>query len=137
MVWWYIIKCNKDCHGGNIWRFRTRVKSFNQSRCLSRKYEDCLCYSKFQKQWWVHALRGKCRHSELFWSAFPRILTRNTDSFYAVLLTNYRRILVLPCFSKILERIMYNRVYDFLTKNKIFTSNSLAFSLHIQQNMQS
>ena len=27
------------------------------------------------------------------------------------LLTNYRPISVLPCFSKILERIMYDRLY--------------------------
>ena len=45
------------------------------------------------------------------------------------LLTNYRLISVLPCFSKIPERIMYNRIYDFLT-------NKLAFLLHIQQNME-
>ena len=35
------------------------------------------------------------------------------------LLTNYRPISVLPCFSKILERIMYDRLYNYLTENKI------------------
>ena len=35
------------------------------------------------------------------------------------LLTNYRPISYLPYFSKILERIMYNRVHEFLTENKI------------------
>ena len=34
------------------------------------------------------------------------------------LLTNYRPISVLPCFSKILERIMYDRLYSYLTENK-------------------
>ena len=35
------------------------------------------------------------------------------------LLTNYRLISVLPCFSKILEKIMYNRLYVFLETNKL------------------
>ena len=30
------------------------------------------------------------------------------------LLTNYRPISVLPCFSKLLERIMYNRLFKYL-----------------------
>ena len=33
----------------------------------------------------------------------------NTD------LSNYRPIPVLPCFSKILERLMYNRLYEHLS----------------------
>ena len=32
---------------------------------------------------------------------------------------NYRPISVLPCFSKILERIMYNRLFKYLTANEI------------------
>ena len=47
------------------------------------------------------------------------------------LLTNYRPTSILPCFSRILEGIMYNRVYDFLTENKIYMKNCLTFSLHI------
>ncbi|XP_065680546.1 uncharacterized protein LOC136094511 [Hydra vulgaris] len=30
---------------------------------------------------------------------------------------NYRPISILPCFSKLLERIMYNRLYNYLTEN--------------------
>ena len=37
----------------------------------------------------------------------------NTD------LSNYRSISVLPCFSKILERLMYNRLYKLLSNLKI------------------
>ena len=33
--------------------------------------------------------------------------------------TNYRPISVLLCFSTILERIMYNRLYKYLTKNNL------------------
>ena len=33
-------------------------------------------------------------------------------------LGNYRPISVLPCFSKILERIVYNRIYKYLKENK-------------------
>jgi len=32
---------------------------------------------------------------------------------------NYRPVSVLPCLSTILERIVYNRSYDFLCKNNI------------------
>ena len=32
-------------------------------------------------------------------------------------ISNYRPISVLPCFSKILERIMYNRLYNYFTEN--------------------
>ena len=34
-------------------------------------------------------------------------------------LSNYRQISVLPCFSKILDHVIYNRVYMYLQKNKI------------------
>ena len=34
-------------------------------------------------------------------------------------LGNYRPISVLPCFSKILEKIMYDRLYKYLTDNSI------------------
>ena len=37
-------------------------------------------------------------------------------------LSNYRPISVLPCFSKMLERIMYRRLYSYLQKNKILYS---------------
>ena len=42
-------------------------------------------------------------------------------------LGNYRPISVLPCFSKILERIMYNRLYNHLVKNKILYSKQFGF----------
>ena len=34
-------------------------------------------------------------------------------------ISNYRAIFALPCFPKILERIMYNRLYDYFTANSI------------------
>ena len=33
--------------------------------------------------------------------------------------SNYRPISVLPCFSKILERLMYNRLYKYLKESNI------------------
>ena len=42
-------------------------------------------------------------------------------------LENYRAISVLPCFSKILERIMYSRLYNHLIKNIILYSKQFGF----------
>ena len=42
-------------------------------------------------------------------------------------ITNYRPISVLPCFSKILERIMCNRLYKFLTDQKILHPQQFGF----------
>ena len=39
------------------------------------------------------------------------------------LLTNYRSISVLPCFSKLLERIMYNLLFKYLSENSIWFSD--------------
>ena len=46
------------------------------------------------------------------------------------LVSNYRPISVALCFSKLRERIMYNRLYKFLVE-----INVLCFKMHIQQNM--
>ena len=42
-------------------------------------------------------------------------------------ISNYRPISVLPCFSKILERIMHNRLYSYLVKEKILYSKQFGF----------
>jgi hypothetical protein len=42
-------------------------------------------------------------------------------------ITNYRPISVLPVFSKILERIMYNRVYNYFVDNKLLYDNQFGF----------
>ena len=40
---------------------------------------------------------------------------------------NYRPISVLPIFSKIVEQIVYNRFYSFLSQNNILCSNQYGF----------
>ena len=42
-------------------------------------------------------------------------------------ISNYRPISVLPCFSKILERIMYNRLYKYLTTEKLLYLKQFGF----------
>ena len=42
-------------------------------------------------------------------------------------LENYRPISVLPCFSKILERIMYNRLFKYLKTNEILYKKQFGF----------
>ena len=43
------------------------------------------------------------------------------------LFKNYRPISILPCFSKIIERIMYNRLYSFLTKHNSISEKQYGF----------
>ena len=45
----------------------------------------------------------------------------------AIEIGNHRPISVLPCFSKILERIMYNRLFKYLTTNKILHKKQVGF----------
>ena len=42
-------------------------------------------------------------------------------------ISHYRPISVLPCFSKILERLMYNRLYKYLKENNILYEKQLGF----------
>lgn len=42
-------------------------------------------------------------------------------------ISNYRPISVLPCFSKLLERIIYNRLYEYLTKKDLLFANQFGF----------
>ncbi|XP_065639673.1 uncharacterized protein LOC124815345 [Hydra vulgaris] len=41
--------------------------------------------------------------------------------------SNYRPISILSCFSKVLERIMYNRIYNFIDKNNILYPKQFGF----------
>ena len=43
------------------------------------------------------------------------------------LFSNYRPISLLPFFSKILERLMHNRLYNFLTEHNILSMNQFGF----------
>ena len=43
------------------------------------------------------------------------------------LMDNYRPISVLPCFSKILERIIYNRLYSFFSENNTLYKKQFGF----------
>ena len=43
-------------------------------------------------------------------------------------MSNYRPIYVFPYFSKILERVMYNRLYKYLTDQKILHSQRFGFA---------
>ena len=42
-------------------------------------------------------------------------------------LSNYRPISLLPCFSKMLEQIMYRRLYSYSQENKILYSKQFGF----------
>ena len=42
-------------------------------------------------------------------------------------ISNYRPISALPCFSKILERLMYNRLYKYLKENNTLYEKQFGF----------
>ena len=44
--------------------------------------------------------------------------------------TNYRPVSVLPAFSKILDRVMYNRLLRFLNNHNILSDNQYGFRKH-------
>ena len=54
-------------------------------------------------------------------------IAKITPIYKADDLSNYRPISVLSCFSKILERIKYNRLYQYLTENKILYPKQFGF----------
>ena len=54
---------------------------------------------------------------------FLSIFKKGEEFFF----TNYRPISVLPCFSKLLERIMYNRLYKYLLQNNLFYEKQFGF----------
>ena len=76
-------------------------------------------------------LRHICNIS-LAYGVFPDKLkiTRVTPIFKKgsnTMVTNYRPISVLPCFSKLLECKMYNRLYKFLLENNILYRKQFGF----------
>lgn len=52
------------------------------------------------------------------------------------LFSNYRPISVRPCFSKILEKLIYKRVLFFLFKHKILTDIQYGFRENLSTNFQ-
>ena len=44
--------------------------------------------------------------------------------------TNYRPVSVLTVFSKVLEKIMYNRIYKHLKTNNLFFDKQFGFQLN-------
>lgn len=53
----------------------------------------------------------------------------------SMLVNNYRPVSVLPVFSKILERLMYNRLYSFIIKHNIFYKYQFGFQKGHSTNM--
>ena len=43
---------------------------------------------------------------------------------------NCRQISILPVFSKILEKLMYNRIYNYFVKNKLLFSKQFGFQIN-------
>ena len=43
------------------------------------------------------------------------------------LITNYRRISLLPIFSKVFEKLVFNTLFNFFFQNKLFTPSQSGF----------
>jgi len=50
-------------------------------------------------------------------------------------MSNYRPISILPVFSKILEKVLYNRLLEFIDKHNILSSNQYGFSKNTSTSM--
>ena len=53
--------------------------------------------------------------------------SEDCESDSCIQISNYRPVSVRPCFSKILERIMHNRLYSYLVNEKILYSKQFGF----------
>ena len=53
-----------------------------------------------------------------------------------MLYSNYRPISILPLFSKVFERLMFNRIYNFVIKHEIIYKNQFGFQKENLLNMQ-
>ena len=51
------------------------------------------------------------------------------------LISNYRSISILPVFSKILEKVLYNRLLEFIDKHNILSSNQYGFRKNTSTSM--
>ena len=60
-----------------------------------------------------------------FWSEYRKIWTRKTSYLGTLHAVNY--LISVPCFSKILECIMYNRLYKYLTGKKVIHPQQFGF----------
>ena len=49
------------------------------------------------------------------------------------IISNYRPISILPAFSKILERLVYSRLLDFINKNNIIKINMTSEKIYLHQ----
>ena len=124
----------------NHLNYKTYNNLFKQIKNKSKKnyYQNLLLkYKNNIKKTWdvIKEVIGK---TKLRSSILPRrliidnieIIARITPIFKhdeETSVTNYRPISVLPCFSKILERIMYNRLYTFLCENNILYEKQFGF----------
>ncbi len=64
------------------------------------------------------------RHSSQYCKVSKKLCTKNG---HPNLPGNYRPISVLPTISKIMERILYNQFYDYLTEFKLLSNNQFGF----------
>ena len=69
--------------------------------------------------------------SELKVAVVTPIFKSNDKESYS----NYRPMSVLPCFTKILEKLMYKRVIKFLDKHNILSESQFGFRKKLSRNL--
>ena len=77
---------------------------------------------------WISQLANLCFNTGIFPSALKRsVITPVHKGGDRNVVSNYRPISVLPCISKILEKLLNNRLISFLTKNNILSNRQYGF----------
>ena len=90
----------------------------NTEMCIFALKEAVLKYRAFNKSFLTGIVPSKLKIAKVI----PLYKAKDPALF-----SNYRPISLLPVFSKILERLMYNRLYNFLTEHNILSTNQFGF----------
>lgn len=77
------------------------------------------------------SLRTGCVPSKMKISKVVPIFKKDDPSLF----TNYRPISILPCFSKILEKLVFNRLYDYLLQHNFLYDSQYGFRQNYSTDM--
>ena len=105
------LSCNKACGVDNISCKKLKLASPVISATLTYIFNQSITLCSFPDEWKV-----------------ARVLPLYKSGHRNIPSGNYRPISILPVISKIpVERLLYDQLYDYLTKNEILSDNQFGF----------